>query len=214
MDWDDLRYVLAVARGRSLTVAAANLGVSRTTVGRRLKATEERLGVKLFDRTPEGWLPTPAANDLATTAANVEAEIQQTEGRVLGRDAELRGPLRIATLLPLFDGFTGIFTTFVEQHPGVTLTICAGARVVSLTRREADVALRPGQRAAGSPDRTQVGPSGLRALRQPRALRVYGARRRARGLPMAPPRRAVLHGLDGSLARGERPRSARGAPLR
>ncbi len=57
MHWDDLRYALAVARGRTLSAAAERLGVSHTTVSRRLRALEERLGVTLFDVRPEGYFP-------------------------------------------------------------------------------------------------------------------------------------------------------------
>ena len=50
MDWDDLRYFLAIARAGSLSGAARTLGVNHSTVFRRLHAFEARLGVRLFDR--------------------------------------------------------------------------------------------------------------------------------------------------------------------
>src|SRR5688572_19421908 len=98
MDWNELRYVLAIARDRTLLRAAATLGVAHTTIGRRLKTLEDQLGVRLFDRTPEGLIPTAAGRDLAAVAEHVEGEVLSAEGRVLGRDAKLRGTLRVSTV--------------------------------------------------------------------------------------------------------------------
>ncbi|MFY0529156.1 LysR family transcriptional regulator [Archangium gephyra] len=142
MDWDDLRYVLAIHREKTLSGAADALGVSRTTVGRRLKEAEERLGVRLFDRTEEGFAATAAGDELAETAVRLEAEIHVAEGRLLGRDAELRGRLRVSTVDFLFAGFPEVFSSFIQRYPGVEVTLGVTDEQVSLIRREADVALR------------------------------------------------------------------------
>jgi DNA-binding transcriptional LysR family regulator len=144
MDWDDLRYVLAIQRERTLSGAAATLGVTRTTVGRRLKEAEERLGVRLFDRTDAGLEATAAGGELAETALRLEAEILVAEGRLLGRDAELRGRLRVSTVDFLFAGFPEVFSGFIERYPGVEVTVGVSNENASLMRREADVALRLG----------------------------------------------------------------------
>src|SRR4051812_32846195 len=104
MDWDVLRYVLAIHREKTLSGAAVALGVTRTTVGRRLKEAEDQLRVRLFDRTDEGFTATPAGMELAHTALRLEEEIHVAEGRLLGRDAELRGRLRVSTLDFIFAG--------------------------------------------------------------------------------------------------------------
>src|SRR3954465_11503924 len=75
MEWDDARYVLAIHRRKTLSGAAATLGVTRTTVGRRLKEAEARLGVRLFDRTEEGFAATASGEELADTAVRLETEI-------------------------------------------------------------------------------------------------------------------------------------------
>ncbi|MCB9698550.1 MAG: LysR family transcriptional regulator [Alphaproteobacteria bacterium] len=142
MDWDDLRYVLALSRGRTLARAAQTLGVTHTTVGRRLRNIEQGLGVRLFDRTPEGFLPTPAGQDLTAAAEGIEGEVLAAEARVLGRDSELRGPLRVSTMDMLYCGFQDLFASFVQRYPNVELTVTTSLDHVSLTRREADVALR------------------------------------------------------------------------
>lgn len=142
MDWDDLRYVLALSREQSLSLAGAKLGVSYTTVGRRIRAIEERLGVRLFDHTPDAFVVTPAGQDIADVAERVEAEVLSLEGRVLGRDAQLSGRIRVTTMDTLFRCFHDGFSSFMERFPNVDLTVTSSDDVVSLPRREADVALR------------------------------------------------------------------------
>ena len=142
MDWDDLRYVLAVSRDQSLSVAGSRLGVSHTTVGRRVRAIEDALGVRLFDRTPDAFVATAAGQDIADVAEKVEAEVLLLEGRVLGRDAQLQGRLRVATMDMLFHKFLRGFSSFMTRYPSVDLTVTSSEDAVSLLRREADVALR------------------------------------------------------------------------
>jgi DNA-binding transcriptional LysR family regulator len=148
MDWDDLRYALALQQAGNLTTAARALGVTRTTVGRRLQEIEARLGVRLFDRTPEGLLPTAAGEALAQAAARVEGEVLTVQSQLLGQDAALRGRLRVSTLGLIFEGFSDVFVSFMERYPGVDLTVQVTPEQVSLVRREADVALRLGNRPA------------------------------------------------------------------
>jgi DNA-binding transcriptional LysR family regulator len=142
MSWDDLRYVLALARERTLSGAALKLSVRHTTVGRRLEEIERALGVRLFDRTPDGYIPTSAGQDLAEVAERVESQVLAAEGRVLGRDTELEGALRVSTMDILFRGYHEVFSSFLVRYPSVALTISTTDDEVSLTRRQADVALR------------------------------------------------------------------------
>jgi hypothetical protein len=57
IDWDDVRYFLAVARGGSVRAAAERLGVNHSTVLRRIAQLEERLGVHMFEKLPSGSTP-------------------------------------------------------------------------------------------------------------------------------------------------------------
>ena len=142
MDWDDLRYVLAISRERTLSGAAKSLGVTRTTVGRRVCAIEENLGVRLFDRTPDGFMPTPAGQDIEAVAERMESDVLSVEGRVLGRDVQLHGKLRVSTLDVLFLLMQDAFSSFLARYPSIDLTVSATLDEVSLSRREADVVLR------------------------------------------------------------------------
>lgn len=153
VNWDDLRVVLAIARETTLVRAAASVGVAHTTISRRLKALESQLGVRLFDRTPDGLVPTAAGADFTASAERVEDEILAVQGRVLGRDAQLTGPLRVSTVDVLFCCFTGAFRSFTERYPGIDLVLDVSRDPVSLSRREADVVMR----VSVSPPETLVG---------------------------------------------------------
>lgn len=140
--WDDLQYVLALARAGTLNGAAERLGVTHTTVGRRLRGLEEALGTRLFDRSPDGSVPTAAGHELVATAEAMQAAFDAGRARLLGRDARLAGPLRVATMDMLYLRHRAAFTAFTAAQPDVTLTVLIGDDQVSLLRREAEVALR------------------------------------------------------------------------
>lgn len=142
VDWDDLRFVLAIARDGTLSRAAERLNATHTTVGRRLRAIERRLNVRLFDQTPDGFTVTAAGRDVVGAAERVERELLAVEARVLGKDAQLEGKLRVTTLDILLRRYTSAFVSFCERFPDVELTVTTTDSEVSLQRREADVALR------------------------------------------------------------------------
>jgi DNA-binding transcriptional LysR family regulator len=153
MSWDDLRYLLSISRRGTLTGAAGELGVTHTTVGRRLAALERQLGVRLFHRTPEGLVPTPAGQEMLEAAQQMEAEALGVQRRIMGQDAELRGALRVSIFDFLLWKCGGALESFVTRYPGVDLTLTATLDPVSLTRREADVAIR----LTDSPPETLIG---------------------------------------------------------
>jgi DNA-binding transcriptional LysR family regulator len=142
MNWNDMAYVLAIARDRTLLKAASTLGVAHTTVSRRLKTLEAELRVRLFDRTPDGLVATAAGEDLIEVAERIEGDMLSLQARVLGRDAELRGKLRVSTFDVLFYSLERAFTSFLERYPHVELSVATSPERVSLPRREADVAIR------------------------------------------------------------------------
>ena len=98
MDWDDLRFFLAVIRFKSLASAAKHLHVTQSTVGRRLASLEARLGVRLLHRLSEvgGYVPTPAGEAIRAHVERVEAETQSVVRAVGGLDTRLAGTVRIA----------------------------------------------------------------------------------------------------------------------
>jgi molybdate transport repressor ModE-like protein len=142
--WDDLRTILAIARAGSLSGAARELKVSHATVFRRLGHIEERLGVKLFERGRGGYAPSPAGEEIADAATRIEAEVIGVERRVIGRDLRPAGTVRVATTDTLLIGLLSpVFAAFREAYPDIALEVSVSNAVVNLSRREADVAIRP-----------------------------------------------------------------------
>ncbi len=144
--WDDLRLVLAVVRGGGLSGAARRMGINHTTVLRRLNAAEERLGARLFERTPTGYIPTAAGEEMADVAARIEQDVLGLERRVSGRDVGLTGTVRCATVDTLAEYFLPPhLAAFRQAYPGIVVELSVSERIVNLTQRDADVAIRPTQ---------------------------------------------------------------------
>ena len=144
-DWNDLRLLLAVSRARSLTGAAKPLGVDHSTVFRRLQAVEARLGLPVFERLPGGtYVPTDAGERILATAERVEDEVLGLARDIAGLDGRLVGRLRVTSSETLaYRLLTRHIAAFRREHPGVVIELVIDNRVLSLSRREADVALRP-----------------------------------------------------------------------
>lgn len=143
IDWDDVRYFLAVARGGSVRAAAQRLGVNHSTVLRRIAQLEERLGAQMFEKLPSGYRLTTAGEEVLELADQMEASSHQLETRVFGRDQGVRGRLRVtmaptvATHLLMPD-----LADFARLHPDIEMEILSSGELANLTNREADVAIR------------------------------------------------------------------------
>lgn len=144
-DWNELRLVLAIQRAGSLTAAAATLGIDHSTAFRRLKALEERLGVRLFERLPGGaYKATEAGSRMAAGAERMEDEALALDRDILGRDHRLSGSLRVTSSETIaYSRLTTLLAAFRQTHPGIVVELAIDNRVLSLSRREADIALRP-----------------------------------------------------------------------
>ncbi len=143
LPWDDLQTFLSIARHGTLSAAARALGVQQSTMGRRLMGLEERAGARLLAKTPSGFVMTPAGEAILGHVERIEAETLAIEHRISGRDIRLEGTVRISTVEILaVDVLTPAFARLQREHPGIVLEVSAEARSVSLTRREADIALR------------------------------------------------------------------------
>jgi DNA-binding transcriptional LysR family regulator len=145
-EWDDARHFLAVHRARSLSAAARALGVNQSTVGRRLAAFEATLGARLFFRTPEGYVLAPSGECLLPRAERMESEAHAVLREVSGEEARHTGTVRITAP----DGFGAFYLTplLAEMHgalPEIDVELVADNRTLSLTKREADMAVRTGR---------------------------------------------------------------------
>jgi DNA-binding transcriptional LysR family regulator len=143
-DWNDFRLVLAVSRSGSLTAAAKALNVAHSTAFRRLADLESRLNVRLFERLPAGvYAPTQAGERMTAAAERIETEAAALGRDLLGADLRLSGRLRVTCSETLaYCILTPAIAEFRLAHPGITLDLVVDNRVLSLSRREADVALR------------------------------------------------------------------------
>ncbi len=143
-NWNDLKLVLAIARAGTLGGGAAALAVNHSTAFRRLNALEEKLGVRLFERLPGGvYQATSEGERVAATAERVETEADALSREVGGRDQRLTGALRVTSSETLaYSLLTTELAHFREAHPGIVVELVVDNRILSLSRREADIALR------------------------------------------------------------------------
>lgn len=143
MDWNDLRYFLAVARTGSLTQASSDLRVSQSTVGRRVIELEKAIGMTLFQRHPTGYFLTDDGREVLRHAELVEDRVMALELGVAGRDDKPAGTVRLATSENLAtDLVIPALPAFRERYPGICLEIITSTVTAELGRREADIALR------------------------------------------------------------------------
>jgi len=185
LDWSDLRYALAIGQAGTLAGAARQLGVNATTVQRRLESLEQQLSARLFDRSRSGYQPTEAGALLLEQARRMADQADEITRRVLGRDRELTGPLRVATAFVVMEHLLPQpLAEFAQAYPGIEVEVVENAILVDLSRRhtdsaedwvhkEADVALRLSSNVAEHLVGRQLGMT---------HCRVY-ARRGAPGLP-------------------------------
>jgi DNA-binding transcriptional LysR family regulator len=145
-DWNDARYFLAISRLGSLSAAARHLRVQQSTVGRRLTAFEEALGARLFERTPDGYVPTGAGEALLPHAERIEDEALTAERQLAGREGLVAGQVRITA--PQSFGFFFVVPLLAQLHqeqPDILVELVAENLALNLSRREADLALRFGR---------------------------------------------------------------------
>ena len=141
--WDDLQLVLAVAEAGGTQGAASRLGVTQTTAYRRLNAAEEALGVRLFERHRQGYVPTAAGAKLLKLAERVKADVTQVEREVLGQDDTPTGTVVVTAPFSISRALASFAAHLRTDHPDITLDLRLGSRELSLADREADIAIRP-----------------------------------------------------------------------
>jgi DNA-binding transcriptional LysR family regulator len=154
MDWDDLRFCLAIIRYGRLSRAARYLRVTQTTVGRRLAALERSTGVRLVRRSDEGFLLTPAGKAIRAHIERIETEVLAIERLIRGHDTRLDSPVRVhgsevlvAHVLP------ACVARLRAYRPDITLELLPDDPEADLLRHEADVSIRLGRIRLGRIDR-------------------------------------------------------------
>jgi DNA-binding transcriptional LysR family regulator len=153
-NWDDYRYVRAVAETRSLAGAAELLGVNHSTVFRRINAVETALGARLFERGRAGYALTAAGEEMVALASRMDQDIVSFERRIAGRDVKPSGELRLTTNDTMMAHLMmPVFASFLAACPDIRLDIVVANTSLNLSKRDADVAIR----ATMTPPETLVG---------------------------------------------------------
>ena len=143
IDWDDVRLFLELARRGSARGAGQALGLSHSTVVRRVERLEAGLGARLFDRDFTGYRPTPAGQTLLDSALKAEEAIITADRQLHGRDASLSGEITLTMPDVLAYHFLmPELVTFTERYPEIDLKMLISYDIFDLARREADIALR------------------------------------------------------------------------
>jgi len=166
--WDDLQFFLAVARTGHLSAAARQLRTSHATVSRRIDRLEFALKVKLFERNARGYILTPVGQRFVETAERIEGETERLRADIASGATAQRGVVRLSAP----EGFSNFFFTerlaaFTQQCPAIMLELVTIQQIMSLSRKEADVAV--------TLDPPKAGPYFSEKILD-YSLHVYGAR--------------------------------------
>lgn len=142
-DWNDLRYLLAVAREGSTLSAAKALGVSQPTVQRRIAALEERIDRKLVEHHPTGYRLTELGKALFPYAVDVERSVEAFQRQLMSAGEELTGTLRVTCPEGMASRLLApVIEAFRQKHPELRVDLIMTDRRLDLAKGEAEVALR------------------------------------------------------------------------
>jgi len=143
----DLRLLCALGETGSLADAARRIKVNHASAWRRLGSLEARLGVRLFERGRGGYAPTPAGEEAIAIAERITRELDELERRLAGQDIRPTGTVRLTTTETLLDLVAPILKELRASHSGVIVEVVTANAFFTLTRRDADIALRPAESA-------------------------------------------------------------------
>jgi DNA-binding transcriptional LysR family regulator len=143
IDWNDLRYILCLSRTGRIAVAARQLGVNGTTVARRIASVEGLLGVRLFERNSGVLAPTDYGQAVISRAERIELDVDAVKDSIKGADSVAVGKVRV-TAVPLVLNYILVpaLSALLRSHKRLQIELAADPRNLSVTNREADIALR------------------------------------------------------------------------
>lgn len=146
---EDLHLIKAVSANGALAAAARELRLDHSSAFRRLGAIEQYLGARLFERARAGYTPTPAGEAALKGAARILGELADLERTLMGQDLRPSGTVRVTTTDTLVELITAIFLALRSEHPEIIIELTISNSFFTLTKRDADIAVRP---AAAAPD--------------------------------------------------------------
>ena len=142
LNWDDMRVFLAVAREGSLSAAARQLQVTQPTAGRRLRALEDSLSARLFDRLPQGFVPTAAGAALLPLAEEMERSAEAVVRRQASIADRITGTVRISIGEVMAQFLTARLPALRADLPEIEIELSVSHLLANLSRREADLVIR------------------------------------------------------------------------
>lgn len=138
----DLSILLELRTARSYSAAAARLGIAHTTVSRRLRDLEAHFGTPLVRRNGDRIELTEAGSRAAEVAERIDLDVAALERGISGHNEKAAGPIALTTVDVLAWRYMPVFARFAAAYPEIELDLSTSVEVQSLTRREAEVALR------------------------------------------------------------------------
>ena len=153
MNWDDIKFVKALAAARTLEAAGTDMHVAPSTVFRRLNRIEKELGLNLFTRDRRGYHLTTAGEEMARLAEDMDLRVAETARKLARHDLSPSGMVRLTTTDTLAPLVIDHLPELQASHPEIRLELVVNSNRLSLGRREADIALRP----SNNPPETLVG---------------------------------------------------------
>ena len=159
--WDDLQYLLAVARDGSMLAAGRALGVDQSTVHRRLAELERRIGQSLVQRQPAGYRLTELGQELLPFAETVENAILAFERQIQTLGNEVAGVIRMTCPEPIVNRITqtDLLARFHARHPTLRVQFVMSDKYMDLRKGDADIALRSGDTDDGELVGRKIGDS-------------------------------------------------------
>lgn len=143
----DLEVVLALARAGTLAEAGERLLLDASTVFRTIQKVEKGLGQRLFERSRTGYLPSELAQQLAAHGEQVEAQLEAARSVLQLQSEQVSGTVRITTTDTVLHGLVApALKALQASHPLLGFDLHAGNELASLTRRDADIAVRATKR--------------------------------------------------------------------
>lgn len=174
-DWSDIEVFLAVAQFKSLSETARHLGVNHSTVGRRLRALEDALNEKLFERTRLGFLLTDAGHSLLAHAEGMEAHAHSIAADFSDATNAPGGIVRVATMEALGSLYLAPrFEALYRQSPSIRIELVTASHWINLSKREADILISFPKPQGRRISVTKIGEFALHFYATPSYLAAHG----------------------------------------
>lgn len=143
LDWEEVKSFAVVAAAGTVRRAAKELNVHHSTLSRRIDGLESKLGTKLFDRKPEGYALTTAGEQFAETVQECGMKLNDAERIISGQDSNPSGVVTVTMAEPMaVHAFAPRLAEFAQTYPDIEVHMIMTTKVVDISRREADIALR------------------------------------------------------------------------